>query len=57
MAVLNIFMQTVLPMYSQLAQNIHEAHTLAETRNTLLPKLLSGEVRVSVLDDYVEKEA
>ena len=29
-----------------IAENIFESHTLAETRDTLLPKLLSGEVRV-----------
>lgn len=35
--------------------NLHPSHTLATLRDTLLPKLLSGEV--SVLEVHTEKEA
>ncbi|XHC25119.1 MAG: restriction endonuclease subunit S [Phycisphaerales bacterium] len=34
------------PIVEQILSNIHESRTLAETRDVLLPKLLSGEVRV-----------
>lgn len=33
------------PMIETILSNIHESRTLAETRDALLPKLLSGEVR------------
>lgn len=33
-------------MYAQIIANIHQSRTLAETRDLLLPKLMSGEIRV-----------
>ncbi|MFU8803987.1 MAG: restriction endonuclease subunit S [Bradymonadaceae bacterium] len=36
----------VSPMYSRIAVNIAESRTLAELRDTLLAKLISGELRV-----------
>jgi type I restriction enzyme S subunit len=36
----------VRPLVQRIRANIHESRTLAELRDTLLPKLLSGEVRV-----------
>lgn len=39
------------PMVEQILSNIHESRTLAETRDALLPKLLSGEVRVAALEE------
>ena len=40
------FTQIVDPWLRQIAQNVRESQTLADLRDTLLPKLLSGEIRV-----------
>ena len=42
------FNQTVMPIYDKIVANMHQTVTLSEMRDTLLPKLVSGEVRVSV---------
>jgi len=34
----------VAPLYAQITANLHESRTLATLRDTLLPKLQSGEV-------------
>ena len=44
--VLRAFIQQVQPLHARLVCNLRESGTLAEMRDTLLPKLLSGEVRV-----------
>jgi type I restriction enzyme S subunit len=41
------FTAKVQPLYSQIAANLQQSRTLATLRDTLLPKLLSGEVRVA----------
>jgi type I restriction enzyme, S subunit len=40
------FTATIRPMIDRIIANIHESRTLATLRDTLLPKLLSGELRV-----------
>jgi len=40
------FAATIRPMIDRIIANIHESRTLAELRDALLPKLLSGELRV-----------
>jgi len=40
------FTAKVAPMYAQIEANLRESRTLAALRDTLLPKLLSGELRV-----------
>jgi type I restriction enzyme S subunit len=40
------FTATIRPMIDRIIANIHESRTLAELRDALLPKLLSGEFRV-----------
>jgi type I restriction enzyme S subunit len=40
------FVQRVEPMYNRILANMHESKTLAAARDAVLPKLLSGEVRV-----------
>lgn len=47
------FDATVAPMLSRIRANIHESHTLAQTRDLLLPKLMSGEVRVKDAEQLV----
>ena len=39
------FTATIRPMIERIIANIHESRTLAESRDALLPKLLSGELR------------
>ena len=41
------FTETVNPFYSVILSNKHENHRLTNLRDTLLPKLLSGEIDVS----------
>lgn len=44
------FCATVSPMYETIKNNILENQRLAKTRDTLLPKLMSGELDVSGID-------
>jgi len=37
---------TAAPLYEQITTNVSESRTLAELRDTLLPQLISGELRV-----------
>lgn len=41
------FTARVAPLYDQITANLHQSRTLATLRDTLLPKLLSGELRVA----------
>lgn len=49
-SVIEDFCRTVTPMYDLIATNIVENQSLAQTRDTLLPQLMSGELDVSSLD-------
>jgi len=40
------FTEKIRPLIERITANIHESRTLAALRDTLLPKLLSGELRV-----------
>ena len=40
------FQDAVQPMLEQIVANVHESHTLAVQRDTLLPKLISGKIRL-----------
>ena len=51
------FQHSVAPILDRIIVNIHEAHTLANTRDLLLPKLLSGEIRLHEGEKLVEKVA
>ena len=42
------------PLLTAIAQNERESHTLATMRDTLLPKLISGELRVKDAAQFVE---
>ncbi|MCW3097838.1 MAG: restriction modification system specificity protein [Chthonomonadaceae bacterium] len=48
------FDRTVLPLMQRILANLHEIATLTELRDTLLPKLMSGEVRVRDEEKIVE---
>lgn len=45
--VLSAFEDAVSSMFNQILANVSESRTLAQTRDLLLPKLMSGEIRVS----------
>lgn len=44
--VMTRFQDAVIPLFDQILRNYGENRDLAETRDTLLPKLMSGEIRV-----------
>src|ERR1039458_6661194 len=52
--VLKEFEKIVAPWLAQVAHNVRESRTLAALRDTLLPKLLSGELRVKPAEKLVE---
>ena len=52
--VLNIFDRYVRPIHLKLISNLKESQVLAELRDTLLPKLMSGEIRVRDAKKEVE---
>jgi len=54
--VLTNFTKLAAPLYRQLAENEHESLTLAKLRDILLPKLISGELRVKDAAKIVETE-
>jgi type I restriction enzyme S subunit len=47
-----VFHQNVSPLLEMAEHNRKEAQTLAETRDALLPKLLSGELRVPEVSEF-----
>ena len=40
------FQNTVEPLLDMMHSNIHETHALAQMRDLLLPKLMSGEIQL-----------
>lgn len=52
-AVIEAFAQAVAPLRRKIVANLRESGTLAATRDALLPKLLSGEVRVRKAEKLV----
>ncbi len=55
--VLDAFNAVVQPMVDRIVTNIHESRTLAATRDLLLPKLMSGEVRVKEAERFTQGAA
>jgi type I restriction enzyme S subunit len=56
-ATLAKFDKTVHPLFARWIANLHESRTLAALRDALLPKLLSGELRVPAAAKLVEAAA
>lgn len=52
--VMDAFMTTASPLYQRIVSNTRENESLATLRDTLLPKLLSGELRVRDAERQVE---
>ena len=53
--VLRAFDRLVQPLLAQLRRNLHEATNLAALRDALLPKLLSGELRVKSAERFMKE--
>jgi len=51
------FTAKVAPLYAKITANLQESRTLATLRDTLLPKLLSGELRVPEAASIADKAA
>ncbi|MDE2342682.1 MAG: restriction endonuclease subunit S, partial [Betaproteobacteria bacterium] len=54
LSVLNAFDRIARPMYERIVFIERESNALATLRDTLLPKLISGELRVSDAERLVE---
>ena len=50
------YTEFIRPIVKRIIENIHECHTLSQTRDALLPKLLSGEIRVDTAAEILEVE-
>jgi type I restriction enzyme S subunit len=48
------FTEQIRTLVERIIANVHECRTLAALRDTLLPKLLSGEIRVKEAEKVVE---
>ncbi len=54
-SVLEAYVQQVEPLYQQLILNLQESNSLASLRDSLLPKLISGELCVPDAKKFIEK--
>ena len=52
--VVNRFCTTAAPLFNRISANVLQSRTLAELRDTLLPKLISGELRIPEAKAQVE---
>lgn len=48
------YTELIQPLINRIIENIHQSHMLSQTRDTLLPKLLSGEIRVGDAAEVLE---
>ena len=55
--VAHAFQSLAQPLLDCLSANVHEIRTLAKTRDLLLPKLMSGEIRLQEAEKTVEAVA
>ena len=53
--VAHAFQRLLQPVMDQISANIHETRTLATLRDTLLPKLVSGELRVKDAETFLDR--
>lgn len=54
---LDLFHATVAPVHKRMFENEKQAQTLASLRDTLLPRLISGQLRIPEAEALVEKVA
>ena len=55
LAILNVFEMTVSPLMSNIRNNLHEGYTLTQLRDTLLPRLLSGEITIDNAQEAIKE--
>ncbi len=55
--ILNAFRERADPLYRHIVENERESRTLAQLRDTLLPKLISGELRIADAEKFLERVA
>ena len=48
------FSDAVQPMFDQITANVHQAQTLTQLRDTLLPRLISGQLRLPETEASIE---
>ena len=53
-SILNAFRERTEPLYRHIVENERESRTLAQLRDTLLPKLISGELRIADAEKFIE---
>jgi len=51
------FTDRIRPSIERMIAGIHESRTLAALRDTLLPKLISGKLRVKDAEKFIENTA
>lgn len=54
--VLDSYRKAADSLYRQMAENERESRSLAQLRDTLLPKLISGELRVPDADSFLKDQ-
>ena len=55
--VLHAFESSALPLFGKYCQTLYETQSLASLRDTLLPRLMSGELRVGAARELIEEVA
>ena len=55
--IVRAFQNAMQPVVEQIVANVHESYTLVALRDTLLPKLISGEIRLRDAERQVEGAA
>lgn len=55
--ILNAFRERTGPLYRHIVENERESRSLAQLRDTLLPKLISGELRIKDAEKFLEDVA
>ena len=55
--IIRTFQGIVQSLFDRMSSNIHESRILAQTRDLLLPKLISGEIRLREAEKAVEAVA
>lgn len=54
-AILTAFEELVMGWFDAILSNVKESHTLAQLRDILLPKLISGEPHIADAEKFVER--
>jgi len=52
---LEAYVQQIEPLHRRMVSNLQETNTLSSLRDTLLPKLISGELRVPDVEKFIEE--